>query len=159
MKKIERLLEKIISAGKTVYIGLGNINRCDDGLGIIITNQLKKQLQNRVYNEYDNLEEIILNLIEDQHTKNIIFIDAIDAEKAPGFLDIYTPNELNSFYLFSHKVPLKIYCDLLKKHQKNVFILGVQPKVLDFKVGLSDEIKKLANTIVKLIVILEKQSI
>lgn len=110
-----------------IFIGLGNPFRSDDGLGIEFINRIKVKLPN-AYTEFDNIDEIILNLCENQISGLVIFIDSTELNEKPGELKILEFDEIEDINKYFHKIPLKLYMKLLQISGKETYLLGIQPK-------------------------------
>ncbi len=133
---------------KTAFIGLGNKERSDDSVGLLIVNRLKEKHKN-AWTEEDGLEEVVLSLIEDNTINEVVFIDAVDFDGMPGQVDIFTADEVPLLELSTHKVPLGVLMALLEKNGKNTYLIGIQPASTEFKPELHPYVHNSANEIIE----------
>ncbi|HDP96670.1 MAG TPA: hydrogenase maturation protease [Euryarchaeota archaeon] len=140
---IEETLERLsqISGGRrTAFIGLGNRERGDDALGLRFVEDLRHLNPNLFLSEEEGVESIILELIENDSVDTVIFVDSCDIGSNPGDAMIVTADGLDPGILSTHKVPLQLLMALLVKEGKSCYLLGMQPKELEYGAGLSEEI-------------------
>ena len=131
---------------KIVVIGIGNLLLMDEGVGVHTINELERyDLPNNV-EIYDGGTGGF-KLIDLMHnTKKVIFIDAVDIDKAPGTITIFKSKDVCSQY------PKKKYSlhdtDLLEvikmtellDNPPEIEIVGIQPKTINYGTTLSKEL-------------------
>lgn len=134
---------------KIKIIGFGNILMGDDGIGVRVINEIKKQ---EIFKDYENIElidggtsgiDLIFTL---QDTEKAIIIDAVNAGQAIGEIVVFKIDEIKelfkknrSFKSFSlHDIDLKEIFELIKtlNIDTEIKIVGISPK----KVGYSDKL-------------------
>jgi hydrogenase maturation protease len=133
-----------------VFIGLGNVDRGDDAVGIRFAADLGRINPKRFFSEEHGLEENVLDILNRKDADTVIFVDACDMGAKPGdigFLRIEDVGESIS----THKVPLSVLMALVRKGGKEPFLLGIQPKTLEFEDDLSDEVATSLNKIEKIV--------
>ncbi|MHA1713224.1 MAG: hydrogenase maturation protease [Candidatus Ranarchaeia archaeon] len=140
-KAFQDALQAIVSPAKTAFIGLGNPDRGDDLFGLEMAVRLRDMGIPHVFSEYDNIDEIILDLRENQQIQTVLFIDVVDVGAQPGTPILLCSDQFPPLRQ-SHSVPLDIYAAVLEARQKRVYCLGVQPGTLDFQKPLSDCVSK-----------------
>ncbi|MCD4796235.1 MAG: hydrogenase maturation protease [Candidatus Cloacimonetes bacterium] len=125
------------------FIGLGNPYRSDDGVGIEFINRIREDFNNS-YTEFDNMDEVILNLMKSKNPGLLLFIDCSDFKGTPGEIRITTYDEIEDYGKHFHKIPIKLYMKLLIKENKQTFLIGIQPETLDSinEPKLSDVVSK-----------------
>jgi hydrogenase maturation protease len=137
---------------KTAIIGLGNLFREDDGVGILLLQKLK-QNKNLIPENIDFIEAGIpgMNLIHMiEPYDQIIFIDAVNFNQKPSSSFFFKPENVTSQK--NNKNPVSIHeTDVLKiieiykkikPTKKQFYIFGVQPKNTDYGETISEDIKK-----------------
>ncbi|MGQ4913201.1 MAG: hydrogenase maturation protease [Candidatus Asgardarchaeia archaeon] len=151
-KEIIEKIKNAIVPGRTIYIGLGNPYRGDDAIGLYIAQKLKTTLKDRVYDESDDLDTLVLNLFNNmEDIEAVIFIDAVDAQLQPCNVDIFSISDISSFSFSTHKFPLDIYGALIESRGKHVSILGIQPRQLEFNNEITQCLKNLAEQVIGII--------
>ena len=125
------------------FIGLGNPYRSDDGVGIEFINSIRKDFKNS-YTEFNNMDEVILNLMKNKNPSLLLFIDCSDFKGKPGEIRITTYDEIEDYGKHFHKIPIKLYMKLLLKENKQTFLIAIQPESLDSinEPKLSDVVSK-----------------
>lgn len=134
-----RRLSELFDEG-TAFIGLGNPDRGDDAAGLRLIDMLNRKKPGYFYSEQQGLEGVILDLIKRSKIKRIIFVDSSDFHAEPGEFRIFEREDLDDDQISSHKIPLSIYAAILEMSGKEIHILGIQPKSLEYGAGLSDEV-------------------
>ena len=113
-------------------------------------------LNQKLKNKFDciNCEEIPENYTRDIISKNpdtLIIFDVIDIKGEPGDIILLEPENLNDKCFDSHHVPIKVLITYLKNFIKdNIYIIGIQPKHLDFNSKLSEEVSESVNLLEKI---------
>ncbi len=112
------------------FIGLGNPFRSDDGFGLEFIKKIKGKFINS-FTEFDNVDEIILNLCNDKSHGLVIFVDSSDFNEKPGIVNVFPYHEIEDIGKHFHKIPIKLYMKLLQKANKHTFLIAIQPESLD----------------------------
>jgi hydrogenase maturation protease len=130
-------------------IGIGNYLMGDEGVGIHAAERL------RLEKWPDDVELIdggtsgvaLLHMIDKR--KTVVFIDCADFGAAPGEIGVFDPEELamdQNTELGLHETGLLEALTLAKQtlddYPENIRIIGIQPKTIDIKIGLSKEVQK-----------------
>jgi hydrogenase maturation protease len=138
-------LGKRIDPDTLIVIGLGNPDRADDGAGIDIVKTLRARFPERVFLETEQgVEGLVLSCLENPSIKAVAFVDAVDFKGKSGQIKLFDSCDASRFIpaISTHKVPLTILMELIEKHQKNPFLIGIQPKSTVLFGDMSDEVKK-----------------
>ena len=153
MLELRKILAETISKYKNeeiTFIGLGNFYRSDDGFGIELSKKLKTTFSNS-YTEFDNLDEIVLNLCRHNEKGLIFFFDTADFIGKPGDVKVLHFEEMEDTGKHFHKIPIKLYMKLLMNSNKETFVIAIKPERLD-KINepdLSETIKEKLDFIIK----------
>jgi hydrogenase 3 maturation protease len=115
---------------KITFIGLGNPYRSDDGFGLEFIKKVKDKFINS-FTEFDNIDEVILNLCNDKSHGLVIFVDSSDFNGEPGELRVISYNEIEDVGKHFHKIPMKLYMKLLQKENKQTYLIAVQPQTIE----------------------------
>jgi hydrogenase maturation protease len=151
--KLKEFLETKLSnfqKDEITFLGLGNPHRSDDGFGIEFIKRIKNDFPN-AYTEFDNKDEVVLNLCNDKTRGILIFVDVSDLEGNPGDIKILSYDDVEDIGKHFHKIPIKLYMKLLKKSNKESYILAIKPKSLKEvnKPKLSDIVETQLKNLIK----------
>ena len=146
----------LAKTGRTVILGVGNILLKDEGVGI----HALHALQDSPLTTNTEIEMIdggtspdVLHLLEG--ADRIIIIDAVNGGGEPGAIYRFRPNDIElegKCILSIHQVglleDLKIM-EHIEGKQKDVVIIGVEPKEMGWGLELSSELEQKIPQIVK----------
>ena len=146
---------------KVIIIGVGNVLRRDDGVGVHVIKALEDTILPNGVEVYDGgLGGFkLLDLIESM--KKVIFIDAIEMGLPPGTVKAFLPQEATSL-LATQKCSLhnSDLLEVIKFAEKldnapEIKIVGVQPANvepgLELSVSVKDSIPQVIQTVVDII--------
>ena len=153
--KLEEFLETKLShyqKYEITFLGLGNPYRSDDGFGIEFIKRIKYYFPN-AYTEFDNKDEVVLNLCNEKTSGILIFVDTADFEGNPGDIKVLSYDNVEDIGKHFHKIPIKLYMKLLKNSNKESWILAIKPKSLKEvnEPKLSDIVETQLKNLIKLI--------
>jgi len=132
---------------KKAVIGLGNVLRKDDGIGVSILDLLKASQKLDVTNVIDYMNFGIASfdiLLRIREYSKVLIIDGINASLRPGELRIFdlddTDLPLDFSHISSHELKLTDVNFLKKKLdiKTKVFVAGIQVQDIAFGEGLTD---------------------
>jgi hydrogenase 3 maturation protease len=132
--------EKII-----LFVGIGNLLKSDDGVGVYISKRIKHSgfIRSLV------VEASIENYIGKINTLNpdiLILIDCVDMKLASGTFKLLTLNQIHDMTFNTHNISLKRLSEFFRM---TVLVLGIQPEKIDFGENISYLVKKVADKIIK----------
>jgi hydrogenase maturation protease len=132
---------------KILIIGIGNKVCRDEGVGVHVIEEMEDmKLPEHV--ELLDIGTSTLDLVSHlEGVKKLIAIDALKAGGAPGTIYRFTPEDLlpkEGGPISLHEIGLLESLDKAKEMGREIqtVIIGVEPKVLDWGVELSEEVKK-----------------
>ena len=145
-------LKKYIQ-GKVVFLGMGNLMKGDDGAGCRFVEELRKSgksISSQIYLfNGAQVPENYLEPIVKLKPERIFIVDAVDFGAFPGEVKLFKEVEPQSNFS-THTLSLTFILDYLrKKTRAKVFILGIQPKQLQWGTGLSSEVETAVRELVK----------
>lgn len=145
--RLERDLRNWLTGMKRLAIvGIGNRLRGDDAVGVKVINKLKgKTGGNVLLIDAGTTPEIYTDVISNFKPTHILFIDAARFNKEPGFKKIVDVEKIKGLSLSTHSISLDTlanYLNLRLNSQAKIALLGIQPKCLEFKEGLSNEARR-----------------
>lgn len=140
-----------------VVIGIGNILRSDDGIGVHAVRYLQERLPEDVtLVEGGVYSPDLLTFLED--CRKVIFIDGIDARDEPGAIYRFSPREVKRD---NSTPPLSLHdfglydlinaAELLDQCPEEVTIIAVQVKTLETGMELSRELREVLPEIHRLV--------
>lgn len=137
-----------------VVIGLGNSDRADDGVGLVLVSKLQDCFPDCTFLETEHtLETLVLELIDREDIQTILFVDAAHFGGKPGDIRFFHTEDVERFIpmLSTHKVPISLLMHLIRDRGKNPVLLGVEPKSVTLFGSMSAEIQNTMNRLEMLI--------
>lgn len=130
-----------------LLVGIGNVLRSDDGVGVYITQRINKRPN------FDKLvvEVSIENYIGKINNLNpdlLILIDCVDLGKEPGHFDLMPIGKLQNYTWNTHNISLREVSTLFPT---SVWILGIHPRNLEIGEEMSEEVKQAADILVTIL--------
>jgi hydrogenase maturation protease len=132
---------------KILFVGIGNLLKRDDGVGVYITRGIK----NSGHISALTVEVSIENYIGKINTLNpdiLVLIDCVDMKSSPGTCRLIPVDNIQDLTFNTHNISLK---KLSEFFVMPVYILGIQPEKVDFGEKLSYIVMKVADKIIQLI--------
>jgi hydrogenase maturation protease len=130
-----------------LFVGIGNVLHCDDGVGVYIVQKLNENNNIRVLNAEISIENYI-GKINEINPDILVLIDSVHFNKKPGYCRLIPVDKLVDFTTSTHHVSLRKIRDFF---HAQVFILGIQPERVSFGEDLSLPVQRKANVVVKAI--------
>ncbi len=156
MQKLKATLRKhLCSAKKTVFLGVGSDLRADDAAGLIVAENLSRLFKNNPYFKSvfgSTSPENLTGEIKQFCPTHVLIIDSADLGKKPGCAEVVDFDNIQGTNIGTHRMSLKVMADYLKACLGcKVVLLCIQPKIVSFGLKPSQEIKKTAKVLAKLI--------
>jgi hydrogenase maturation protease len=137
---------------RAAVIGVGNRLWGDDGAGPELLRRLKEEWEAQetrsnpqgecFFIEAGESPEDWLIRIVDLKPDVILVIDAMDLHAEPGSIAILQPEALpETFCCSTHRLPLRTLLHLWERSGSKTLVLGIQPKDVIFREGLSPEVE------------------
>ena len=121
-------LKQIKEKGPPIFVGVGNRNRSDDGVGVELALELKKRGVKDVFLEGVTDEEWLWKNI---HRRALIFFDAVNFREKPGKVTLIPIAYVFYNAALSHRFLPFIRGPINYKQLKNSFVLGIQPESIE----------------------------
>jgi hydrogenase 3 maturation protease len=147
----------LLKCSKLAVLGVGNPLRGDDSLGLEILRQLKGRVPHNVrLIESQTMPENFTGKVERFKPSHVLLIDTASFDAKPGAVRLIPPEGIEGVAIWTHALPLSIFAEIVQKSIKaKVLLLGVQPKTVNYREGLSPEVekasKKIAETIAEVL--------
>jgi hydrogenase maturation protease len=137
---------------RTAFIGVGNRLCGDDAAGPELLKRLMEEWAVReasstfqgqyFFIDAGEFPEDWLIRVADLEPDVILVIDAMELHAEPGSMAVLEPEALPEAVCYStHRLPLRTLLRLWEERGSRAFVLGIQPKDVIFKEGLSPEVK------------------
>jgi hydrogenase 3 maturation protease len=154
MEPLESLRQ--VLAQRTMLVGIGNPLRGDDGVGPYIVELVRRRCASPRL-EFLNVEDVPENFafrIAAGEARNVVFVDAVIAGRAPEGTVLFAP--LEEFdevgeTASTHKLALKLSGRVLEDAGKKVYLLGIVPKTTAVGAKLTPEVRRTALRLGRLI--------
>ncbi|VAX34635.1 Hydrogenase maturation protease [hydrothermal vent metagenome] len=141
-------------------VGIGNILLSDDGVGVLVLNELKSRYKKLPGNveliDGGTMGLDLLPFIEGK--ERVIFIDAVDFKAEPGTVGELNNSEIPHYFsskLSVHQIALPDMIaagQLLGTIPEEMCLIGIQPKTIETGYGLSPEIQQQVDTLIEKVI-------
>jgi len=139
--------------GRIVILGVGNPLKGDDAAGLLIVEQVMKNVPARarpgvrIFRTYD-VPENYTGKIRKFKPARILIIDAALAGLKPGDVFILEKEKIAIEEISSHKIPLMVLISYLEQNTGcKVTVLGIQAKDLSFGMPITPIVKTAVKTV------------
>lgn len=137
---------KDILSKKIVIVGVGSNYRKDDGVGNYIAESLKDLV---ISIPAEENPELYIDMIKALKPENVLIFDAADFDGEIGDIREIREEEIDNLTISTHTLPLSLFSHMLRMETNiNVKIIGIKPGVLTYGKGLSENVKKTADSII-----------
>lgn len=143
MKKDFRTTLHETLTGRTAFVGIGNTDLGDDGLGMRLAESLIASGVPDVFIAHTLPENHIASLINGSYD-NLVFLDAVEAGTSAGSVVFLNTDEIKSRFpqVSTHKISLGTLARLIERESSaRVWLLGIQPAAIEEQSGLSDSVQ------------------
>ncbi len=133
-------IEGVLNSKSYLILGVGNVDRGDDGVGNYIVSKL--ETPHKIDCEF--APENFTSKIRRINPKVILIIDAVDFGAKPGDTMFTEAENADHDALSTHSLPLSFLCRMLP--ESKIYLLGIQPKSFE---SMTPELKTSALSIAK----------
>jgi hydrogenase 3 maturation protease len=144
---IENLISLIQNDKKKLFVGIGNVLKSDDGIGVYISNKIKESISIQKLTVEASIENYI-GKINSLNPDVLILVDCVAFGKKAGYYELLPAEKVKDFTLNTHNISLKRISELFKMP---VYILGIQPKEIGFGEKISEAAINAAYKILEII--------
>jgi hydrogenase maturation protease len=138
----------VVREGPVYVLGLGYVDKADDGAGVLVANTLKKTFPDHSFSEHDGVEGTVLDISERSGPGTVLFVDAGDLGAPPGTIEIVPRDHIEETEISTHRVPVALMAAILERSGKRVAIIAIQPKSLEFRAEMSEEVGRSVEAVV-----------
>jgi hydrogenase 3 maturation protease len=132
---------------KILFIGIGNLLKMDDGIGVYISRNIKNTETITSISVETSIENYI-GKINSLNPDILVLVDCVNMKSAPGTFKLLDISQIHDLTFNTHNISLKRLSDFF---QMPVFVLGIQPEKIDFGEDISYLVKKIAEELILLI--------
>ena len=130
-----------------LFVGVGNVLKSDDGIGVYISNKIKESNSILKLSVEISIENY-LGKINSLNPDVLILVDCVDFGKQAGYYELLPAEKVKDFTFNTHNISLKRISELFLMP---VYILGIQPKSIDFGEEISGIVIETAHKILNII--------
>jgi hydrogenase 3 maturation protease len=126
-----------------VILGIGNMLKGDDGAGPLICQMLQRSKISAEVIDAGTVPENYIQTIVKKAPANLLVIDAMDFGAEAGAIEVFKPEQLNSYVISTHSLSPRLFVDVLSRQIKaNVYFIGIQPAQTQLGQSVSGQVKK-----------------
>jgi len=130
-------------------MGVGNDIRGDDAVGELVAREFDNDEWKTV--DCGSVPENHIIMVEEKEYDTVVIVDAANMELEPGEIRIVSRESLNVFTMSTHALPLSLVIDYLEERVKEVYLIGIQPKDMRLKEGMTTELHEAKDKILNLL--------
>lgn len=144
----DRLAELLTgNSRKILFVGIGNLLRQDDGIGVYISTRIRERENIKVITAETSIENYIGKINSTDHD-TLILIDCVDMKKQPGYYEMISPDRVQDMTFNTHNISLKRLSEFFRNE---ILILAIQPEKIGFGENLSYIVREAGNRIIELV--------
>ena len=129
---------------KILFVGIGNLLKRDDGVGVYISNRIKNR-DNIISLTVETSIENYIGKINTLKPDLLVLLDCMELRSEQGTHKLLELSQVQDITFNTHNISLKKLSDFFKMP---VFILGIQPENINFGENLSYLVRNIADKII-----------
>src|ERR1035437_2886857 len=129
---------------KILFVGIGNLLKMDDGVGVYIS----KRIKNKGTVSSLTVEVSIENYIGKINSLNpdiLVLIACVDMKSAAGTFKLLSVSQIRDLTFNTHNISLNRLSEFF---MMPVYVLGIQPEKIDFGENISYLVRNVADRII-----------
>ena len=131
--------------GKILFVGIGNLLKMDDGVGVYISRKIKNAGAISSLTVETSIENYI-GKINSLNPDILILVDCVDINSPAGTFKLMTLSQIQDMTFNTHNISLRRLSEFFRMP---VYVLGIQPEKIDFGENISYLVKNIADKIIK----------
>jgi len=139
------LKELLSTKGEVTFVGIGNVLKKDDGIGVYICKKIEEAPHQKCVIVEQSLENYI-GAINATNPDKVILIDAVDFNQTPGHVELFPVHQLTDQTSHTHNISLEKLADFF---DVPAWVLGIQPGDVCFGEGFTKEVLEAAEEVVE----------
>ena len=144
MPELKELLDR---AGRLLFVGVGNVLKSDDGVGVVISRQIIERPGILALSVEVSIENYI-GKINSLEPEELVIIDCMELGSSPGSSRLIALDEVEDITFNTHNISLGRLGDFFTFP---CYVMGIQPASLDFGELLSPPVEEASRNIVQMI--------
>ncbi len=154
---LRTLKKETESARRICVIGVGNIQKGDDGTGPVVIKILKEKIKkskkrNILLIDSGEVPENITGEIRRFLPDLTIIIDACISGEKPGTIYLVNPDKIKADDISTHRLSLSMFVKFLTESiPTKVIVIGIEPKNLNFREDISLEVSQAIEKLIQLL--------
>jgi hydrogenase 3 maturation protease len=141
--ELNKLLER--KEKKILFVGIGNLLKMDDGVGVYISSKIENKENILAINAETSIENYI-GKINGLNPDILVLIDCLEMKSSPGACKLLDICEIEDLTFNTHNISVRRLSEFF---DMPVFILGIQPEKIDFGENISYLVRNVADQIIK----------
>lgn len=139
-------LDEIQKEASPIFIGVGKRNRSDDGAGLELALELKRNGVRDVWleSEMEERQSSWANGL-----RPVVFLDAVDFKEKPGKVTFFPLHHVFSDSVLSHRLLPFISNQINNMQIRNSFVLGIQPESIEKGQKISGPVREALTEVFK----------
>jgi len=142
LKDLDHLLSR--KDKKILFVGIGNLLKRDDGVGVYISNRIKNRNNITSLTVEMSIENYI-GKINSLKPDLLVLLDCMELKSDPGTFKLLELNQIQDITFNTHNISLNRLSDFFNMP---VYILGIQPEKIDFGENISYLVRNNADKII-----------
>jgi len=152
---------------KEIILGIGNILKGDDGVGVYIAQRLNKYLQH-IKNEPEQASSVgagetmvidcgtvpenYTSVIRKHNPDRLLLVDAADMGLSPGAYRIIPAQKIKTLHVSTHSMPLSFFISYVSEFCEDITLIGIQPDKMNLGTTLSPAVRRSGGQLAELII-------
>ena len=141
-------LQRIAGKKKVYVLGLGNVDRADDGAGVLVALELKKRFPDQSFSEHDGVEGTVLDIAEKDEQSVVFFVDAAELRLGPGSTKVVMREDIKETEITTNRVAVALMASILEAHGKGSSVICIQPSTIKFQGDISEPVRMAIDNLV-----------
>ena len=142
---------------KLIVLGVGNVLKCDDGVGPHIIKKLKNEnienTEELLFIDAQPVPENFTGKIRKEKPSHLIIVDACLMGTEPGDMKIVDKDDFANIGISTHSMSLSFFVRFLQEGNDNLKIIfvGIEPESIDYADLPTEKVEKAANDFIKIL--------
>ena len=142
---------------KLIVLGVGNVLKCDDGVGPYIIKKLKEEniedAKKLLFIDAQTVPENFTGKIRKEKPSHLIIVDACLMGGEPGDMKIVNRYDFASIGISTHSMSLSFFVRFLEQGNDDLRIIfvGIEPESMDYADLPTEKVEKAANDFIKIL--------
>lgn len=142
---MRELKDLLIRANRLLFVGVGNVLKSDDGVGVKISRHIVDRSNIFAITVEVSIENYI-GKINSMKPEEIVVLDCMDLGLSPGTCRLLAIEDVEDLTFNTHNISLGSLRDFFPYP---AYVLGIQPHTVAFGDELSTPVLKTANRIIR----------